>query len=125
MHMKASSPHDLSRLIIEALNSGDVDMVVSLYEPDGVIAPDPNQIVSGRAAIRSLAADFLAQRPRLILHDSEVVQAGDVALIRSRVTQTMLQAEQKTETVLEPVLVARRQTDGCWLIAIDRPLTAG
>ncbi len=123
--MKASSPQDLSRLIIEALNSGDVDMVVSLYEPDGVIAPDPNQIVSGRAAIRPLAAGFLAQRPRLILNDSEFVQARDVALVRSRVTQTMLQAEQKTETVLEPILVARRQTDGCRLIAIDRPLTAG
>ncbi len=123
--MKAFSPQDLSRLIIEALNSGDVDKVVSLYEPQGVIAPDPNQIVSGRAAIRSLAAGFLAQQPRLILNDSEVVQAGDIALVRSQVTQTMLQAEKKTETVLGPILVARRQTDGCWLIAIDRPLTAG
>ncbi len=121
--MKASSPQDLSRLIIEALNSGDVDLVVSLYEPDGVIAPDLSQIVAGRAAIRSLAAGFVAQRPRLVLHNSEVVQAGDVALVRSQVTQTILQAEKKTETVLEPVLVVRRQTDGCWLIAIDRPLT--
>ncbi len=120
--MKASSPQDLSRLIIEALNSGDVDLVVSLYEPDGIIAPDLNQIVAGRAAIRSLAAGFVAQRPRLVLHNSEVVQAGDVALVRSQVTQTTLQAEKKTETVLEPILVVRRQTDGCWLIAIDRPV---
>ncbi len=125
MHMKASTPEDLSRLIIEALNSGDEDTVVSLYESDGVIAPDPSHIVSGRAAIRSLAAHFLAQRPRLILHNSEVVQAGDVALVRSRVTQTTLQPEKKAETVLEPILVARRQADGCWLIAIDRPLVAG
>jgi uncharacterized protein (TIGR02246 family) len=123
--MKVSSPQDLSRLIIEALNSGDVDVVVSLYEPDGVIAPNPGQIVSGRAAIRSLAAGFLALRPRLILHDTEVVQADDVALVRSRVTQTIIQAEKRIETVLEPILVARRQTDGSWLIAIDRPLTAG
>ncbi len=120
--MKASTPQDLSRLIIEALNSGDVDVVVSLYEPDAIIAPDPNQIVAGRAAIRSLAAGFLAQGPRLVLHNSEVVQAGDIALVRSQVTQTTLQAEKKTVAVLEPIHVVRRQTDGSWLIAIDRPV---
>ncbi len=121
--MKASNPQDLPRLIVEGLNSGDVDSVVSLYEPNGIIAPDPNQVVVGHAAIRSLTANFVSLRPWLILHDSESVQTGDVALVRSRVTLTTLDAEgKKTETHLKPILVARRQSDGCWLVIIDRPV---
>lgn len=121
--MKASSPQDLPRLIVEGLNSGDVDSVVSLYEPTGIIAPDPNQAVVGHAAIRSLTANFVSLGPRLVLHDSESVQTGDVALVCSRVTLTTIDAQgKKTETHLKPILVVRRQSDGCWLVIIDRPV---
>ena len=39
--MKASAPRDLPGLFLQALNSGDVDSVVALYEREGVVAPDP------------------------------------------------------------------------------------
>ena len=54
--MRASQPQELPSLFVEALNPGDVDAVVSLYEVDGVVAPDPKQIVAGHAAIRSMTA---------------------------------------------------------------------
>ncbi|WP_192809216.1 hypothetical protein [Actinomadura montaniterrae] len=31
-------PDDLSRLVVERLNAGDVDGLVALYEPDAVLA---------------------------------------------------------------------------------------
>ncbi|KAB2366200.1 hypothetical protein F9B16_39895 [Actinomadura montaniterrae] len=34
----ASLPDDLSRLVVERLNAGDVDGLVALYEPDAVLA---------------------------------------------------------------------------------------
>jgi ketosteroid isomerase-like protein len=44
----ATHPEDLSRLIVERLNAGDVDGLVALYEPDAVLVlPD------GRIATRS------------------------------------------------------------------------
>ena len=119
---RASDPQDLPRLLIERLNSGDADAVAALYESEGVVAPDPAQVVAGREAIKSMATAFLAQEPRFLLHDSEVVQAGDLALVRSRLTVTVLDAARTTtESEVEPTLVARRQPDGYWLVVIDRP----
>ncbi len=123
--MKASSPQDLSRLIVEALNSGDVELIVSLYESDAVITPSPSQTVAGRDAIRLLASGFVAQHPRLALEDSEIVQAGDIAIIRSRVKPAKVQDADEKESILDAIIVARRQIDGCWLIVIDRPRAAG
>ena len=33
--MSAATPHDLPALFEQGLNTGDVDLVVSLYEPGG------------------------------------------------------------------------------------------
>jgi hypothetical protein len=35
---RASQPEDLSRFVVERLDAGDVDVLVSLYEPDAVMA---------------------------------------------------------------------------------------
>lgn len=121
--MKAQRPEDLPALFLEALNSGDVDSVVSLYEAEGVVAADANHPVIGQAAIRSMVAGFLAQNPKFTFHGSEVVQTTDVALIRSRWTISSTDSlGSTTEIVVAPTLVARRQPDGYWLVVIDRPL---
>ena len=66
--------------------------------------------------------DSCAQKPRWLLHDAEVVQAGDVALVRSQWTVTITDAAgASTRLDLRPTLVARRQPDGRWLVVIDRP----
>jgi len=123
--MRASQPQQLPDMFVEALNAGDVDAVVSLYEPDGVVAPYPNQLVAGHAAIRSMVSGFLALKPRFSLQDSEVVQTGDLALVRSRMTvKTSDLTGQTIEIAIRPTLIVRWHPDGGWLVAIDRPLTA-
>lgn len=68
---------------------------------------------------------FLSRRPHFVLRDSEVVEAGDVALIRSQFTATTTDAAGKREEMqVAPTLVARRQPEGHWLVVIDRPLAA-
>jgi hypothetical protein len=47
--MRASTPQDLLELFREGLNSEDVDLVASLHEVDGVVAPDPARVVAGRS----------------------------------------------------------------------------
>ena len=38
--MSTFEPRDVPRLFLDAMNSGDVDAVVSLYETEGVVAMD-------------------------------------------------------------------------------------
>jgi ketosteroid isomerase-like protein len=49
---RATHPEDLSRLIVERLNAGDVDGLVALYEPDAVLALPDGQIATGSEEIR-------------------------------------------------------------------------
>jgi uncharacterized protein (TIGR02246 family) len=120
--MSTLEPRDVPRLFLEAMNSGDVDAVVSLYETEGVIAIDGNEVVAGHKAIRSMVSGVLAQRPRFTLHESHAVQVGDLALVRSRWTVAMADSDGKQTTMhVGPTLVVRRQPDGGWQVAIDRP----
>jgi uncharacterized protein (TIGR02246 family) len=121
--MLASNPQDLPQLFLQKMSAGDADGVASLFEPNGIIAPDPENLVIGQAAIREMASGFLAQGPSFALHEVEVVRAGDIALVRSRWTITSTDPDgKKTEMKVRPSLVARRQPAGHWLVVIDRPL---
>jgi ketosteroid isomerase-like protein len=70
-----------------------------------------------------MVTGFMTKSPQFTLHESEAVEVGDVALVRSRWTVRMTEHDGKeTEVNVEPTLVARQQPDGCWLVVIDRPL---
>src|SRR5262245_6301280 len=96
-------PAELVRQLLEALNAGDAERVVSFYEADGVIATDASQRVSGRDAIRTMVSWFLKRRPRFTLVETETSQNGDVALMRSQVTVSVAdEGGKQTEFYLGP-----------------------
>jgi len=122
--MIAVKPEDLPRLFVQALTAGNIEMVVSLYESEAIVAPDPSRIVRGHAAIREMVSQFLASKPRFVLHETEAVHAGSLALVRSKWTIALHNAEGKfVEMQMAPSLVARQQPAGHWLVVIDRPLS--
>jgi uncharacterized protein (TIGR02246 family) len=123
--MKALTPDDLLQCFLHGMSEGDVDGVVSLYEPDAVVAADPSKAIKGHTAISSMVSAFLAQRPRFVLDDAEVVQVGDVAIVQAQWTVTTQDAAGETVPMnVTPTLVIRRQADGRWLVVIDRPRSA-
>jgi len=112
---RATQPEELSRLIVERLNGGDVDGLVALYEPDAVLALPGGQVASGHDEIRRAYERLVAggtsfapgtQRPTL--------RQGDLALTSSRLASGVVTVE-----------VARRQPDGTWLWALDQPDITG
>ena len=50
----ATQPDDLSRLIVERLNAGDVDGVVALYERHAVLALPDGRVATGAEEIRNV-----------------------------------------------------------------------
>ena len=120
--MRAESPAQVIELFAEALNGGDVDAAMALYEAEATFAPRPGEEVRGREAIRAALDQFVALEPRLAGEITKVVTAGDVALVTNR---WRLEGTQPDGTRVEmggrSADVLRRAPDGGWRILIDDP----
>jgi ketosteroid isomerase-like protein len=107
----AAEPEDLARLLVERVNAGDLEGVVALYEPQAVLALPGERVAAGHDAIRRFYADLLASKPRFAPGDQRpALRLGDLALTSTRLAGGGATAE-----------IARRQPDGSWRWAVDRP----
>jgi uncharacterized protein (TIGR02246 family) len=84
--MEKSGSLDTVRKLIEAINQGDLDAALSLYEPQAALVAQPGNIAKGRDSIRAALEGFISLRPSLKGEAHQVVEAGDVALYSSRWT---------------------------------------
>jgi uncharacterized protein (TIGR02246 family) len=117
-----TSPHELMRCFADRLNAGDLDGLVALYEPAAVFEPRPGVVVHGHPAIREALGELLAIGPTITAEVVEVLAADDVALVVNEWTMTGT-APDGTELRQggRSADVARRQTDGRWLVVVDKP----
>ena len=121
--MAARTPEELDRLFAGAMNAGNLDALVELYEPQASLTPAPGKVAVGIDAIRDALAGFLDGKPQMTLSPRLVARVGDLALLTSKWEITMTDADGKpTRLNGQSVEVARRQADGNWLFAIDLPL---
>jgi hypothetical protein len=58
--MGVQRPEEIHHLFSSAFNEGNVDAIISLYEPEGALIPQPGQVTRGHTAIRHALAQFLA-----------------------------------------------------------------
>lgn len=125
MRRVARTPEDVHRLWSEYFVAGDLDGLMSLYEPDATLAAQPGASVTGRMAIREVLAAFVAVRRRFEIEIGRALVSGDVALLAS---SWKLEGEQRGEpyqTTGRTADVVRRQPDGSWLYVIDSPFGEG
>jgi ketosteroid isomerase-like protein len=110
----ARDPQDLARFLIARQRERDADGMAALYELDAVLDCGGGQLARGRDAIRTFYADLIAKGVKFELGDQRpAVVCGDVALTSTRLPSGAVTAE-----------IARRQSDGTWLWAIDQPAIA-
>lgn len=105
----ATNPEDLARLFVEFANAGDVDGLVSLYEPDAVVAVgDP--VARGHDEIRRFYAGILEKKREFPqVEQMAPVINGELAITVSRLPNGNISAE-----------IARRQPDGSWRWTVDQ-----
>jgi ketosteroid isomerase-like protein len=123
--MCVSDPEELGRLFAERVNAADLEGLVALYEESATFVGPDGGSASGSDAIRERLEGLLAITPEVAPTSSQVVMAGDVALMSTR-WKMSLGASGGELTVFDgrSTEVARRQPDGSWLYAIDSPTLA-
>ncbi len=110
---RARRPEDLSRLFLERANAGDADGLVALYEDEALLVGRNDEILIGTEAIRRFYRALLSSRPTFSGETQQPLQRGDLSLTSTRFTTGTGRAATAE--------VARRQLDGTWLWAIDKP----
>ena len=124
--MPAARPEDVDTLFAQALNAGNLDALVALYEPGASLTPMPGTTVTGHAAIRDALAGFLAGKPTMSISARVVARSGDVALVTAKWQLAMTGPDGKPAAMSgQSVEVLRRQGGGHWLFAIDEPFGLG
>jgi len=117
-----STPIDTVNQLVDALNRGDLEAALVLYEPNAVLAAQPAQLARGLTELRIAIGRFIALKPMLRSQAQNVVEAGDIALYISRWTLQGTDPSGQAVTMGgESSDILRRQPDGRWLIAIDNP----
>jgi uncharacterized protein (TIGR02246 family) len=120
--MPTLAPDELAREFAEQVNSADLDGILQLYEPTATFVAPDGSLATGHPEIRRALGEMLAAEPRItgVVGIASVV-AGDLALMTNRWQMTFAALAGAPAVSGSSVEVARRQADGGWLYAIDRP----
>ncbi len=121
----ANKPEDCDRLIVEAIEKGDIETSVALYEPDAVLFAGPDELLKGKDAIRKQNEKGIASKSKFIIHDIKTVMSGDGTIATTRMKITSIDMDPKTgkevRNLINTLEVVRKQPDGTWRFVIDDP----
>ena len=123
--MGVTNPDDLHKAFATAFNSGNVEAVLALYEPEASLVPQPGMVTQGRASIRQALQQFLAVRGTMRIETVYVMNQGGIALTRGQWQLTGKDPQgHPIEMRGKRIEVARRQPSGEWSFVIDHPFGA-
>jgi uncharacterized protein (TIGR02246 family) len=119
--MRAQTPEQVHLTWLDAINAGDIEAVLQLYEAESAIVNPDGELIGGLDAVREVTAGLLALEPHFELRVARVLQCGDVALLLS--PWTMAGKADGSPLTLHGTTtdVVRRGPDGTWRFVIDNP----
>jgi uncharacterized protein (TIGR02246 family) len=120
--LSRETPEQLLQSIVDGINTGNIEALMSLYEPDAAFAAQPGSLAHGPAGIRQSLSAFLAMKGKLDLKVTRVLEAGGLALVVGSWSFTGTGPDGKPMTLTgRNGDVLRRQADGSWRFVIDNP----
>jgi ketosteroid isomerase-like protein len=118
----ATGPEDIYPALGEVYNAGDLEALLSLYDPKAVFVIKPGRVTEGPAELRAALQRFIDLRARLTVRPHTFIRSDDLVLVLG---EFMLVGRRHDGTPLDRKArfadVLRRQPDGRWLIAVDNP----
>lgn len=107
----------------DAFNRGNVDGVLAFYSPDAVMVVQPGQLAIGHAALRAVFETLIHQGGNVKVLASEVLVAGDTALLIARWSIRRPQEHRPATHTATSVL--RQGADGSWRLLVDNAFGPG
>ena len=115
-------PEDLYPALSEAYNAGNLEALVSLYDPKAVFVIKPGCVTESPAELHSAMQHLVALRARLIVNPRTFIRSDDLVLVLGTFTLCGRRGDgtpfERTSRFAD---VLRRQPDGRWLLVVDNP----
>jgi len=118
--MPAKSPEEICRLFQQYMAEGDIEALLSIYDPEAVFLNQAGEAKKGRQGLKQELEPLAAATAIFNFNVKQVTQSGDIALMHTH--WTVSSPEPMSVYAIE---VARRQPDGTWCWLIGDPFTVG
>jgi uncharacterized protein (TIGR02246 family) len=124
--MSVREPHDWPTMFEKSLNAGDLEQIVSLYEPGAVFVSPSGETLVGRDQIRQVLAGLMEKKARFESHIVRAVTVADIAVLYTNFQGTVMEAPDKlAEVRAHAIEVLRLQSDGTWKLIVGDPNARG
>jgi uncharacterized protein (TIGR02246 family) len=108
--------------IVDGIDTGNLDALASLYEPEAAFATQPGTLSRGLPGVREALAGFIAMKGKLDLSVTRVLEVSDLALVTTVWSFTGTGPDgEAVKLAAQSADVLRRQADGSWRFVIDNP----
>jgi ketosteroid isomerase-like protein len=82
--MPAKSPEEICSLFQQYMAEGDIDSVLSVYDPEAVFLNQSGEVKKGEEGLRQELAPFAAKKASFEFNIRQVIQSGNIALMHTQ-----------------------------------------
>ena len=123
--MTEQTPSDLLSSFTQAINAGDLEGALALYDGEAAFMASSGTVVRGKEALRDTLAGFIAMKPVLTFNSVDVVQSGDTALVLGSWTLSGTGPDGSPIHLTGRSTDIHRRTGGVWRTLVDNPWGTG
>jgi uncharacterized membrane protein/ketosteroid isomerase-like protein len=115
-------PEDWPRVFEQHLNSGDLDAVMALYEPEARFVMQSGETLVGHDAIRKVVSGLIGAKTKFHSRVVRIVTVGDIAQLYTDFEGTTVDSSGNTVPVHSKAIeVLRRQLESGWKLIMGDP----
>ena len=116
------TPEEVLNSVTEGINAGDLNSLMTLYEPLACFASQPGQLAKSPDGIRESLRGFIDMNGKLDLKVKRVLRASDLALVTTEWSFSGTGSNGKrVDMTAKSADVLLQQSDGTWRFVIDNP----